>query len=190
MISFTQEVDRPVGPVQRSTHPAQSSPIQSVDRSTFIDAMARAVNGVSIVTTDGRAGRFGITVSSVTSVSADPPLVLVCINSRSPAAEAIEVNGRFCVNLRSTVDRELAGSFAGYPANGKPFDFGLGEWSQDIPGAPRLKGAVASFECVLVQAIEAGSHTVFFGRSVGVGTSEGASLLYTTRAYGSARIWR
>ena len=60
----------------------------TADRDAFVEAMSRAVSGVSIVTTDGQAGRFGQTVSAMSSVSADPPLLLVCINRKSPTCTA------------------------------------------------------------------------------------------------------
>ena len=54
-------------------------------REVFVNAMSAAVTGVNLITTDGRAGRFGVTVSAMCSVSADPPILLACVNRRSPA---------------------------------------------------------------------------------------------------------
>jgi len=71
----------------------------------FVEAMAAAVSPVSIVTTNGPAGRFGLTVSAVTSVSADPPLVLACINKKSPLLSAIRTNKLFCINMLSVKAR-------------------------------------------------------------------------------------
>src|SRR5690242_13985198 len=71
----------------------------------FTAAMGLAATGVSVVTTDGLQGRFGLTVSAVSSVSADPPLVLVCINRKSPAVAAVDGNGVFAVNLLSARHR-------------------------------------------------------------------------------------
>ncbi len=159
---------------------------ESVTAADFTNAMASAVTGVSIVTTDGIAGRFGITVSSVSSVSADPPLVLVCINRRSPACAAIHTNGVFCVNLLSTQQQELANTFAGRPSRGEPFDFAGAEWCEGLSGAPRFGGAVATFDCLVEQTHEAGSHNLFIGRVVAVGGSVADPLLYTGRAYGHA----
>ena len=156
----------------------------SVGAIDFIDAMASAVTGVSIVTTDGPAGRFGITVSSVSSVSADPPLVLACINRRSPACGAVRENGVFCVNLLSTAQQELANTFAGQPSRGEAFDFGGARWSPGLDGAPRFGGAVSTFDCVVEQAHETGSHTLFIGRVVSVSGSAADPLLYTRRRYG------
>lgn len=160
--------------------------IESVAASEFIDAMASAVTGVSVVTTDGIAGRFGITVSSVTSVSADPPLVLVCINRRSPACAALHSNGVFGVNLLATDQEDLANRFAGRPSRGEPFDFGRVEWSAGSSGIPRLLGAVSTFDCVVEQTHQAGSHDLFIGRVVAVGVNSAAPLLYTGRAFGRA----
>ena len=161
-------------------------PPESVAAADYTDAMAAAVTGVSIVSTDGVAGRFGITVSSVSSVSADPPLVLVCINRRSPACAAVHANGVFCVNLLSTQQHELANTFAGRPSRGEPFDFAGAVWSEGLSGAPHFGGAVSTFDCVVEQTHEAGSHNLFIGRVVAVSQSAADPLLYTRRAYGHA----
>jgi len=158
----------------------------TVDRNDFISAMAPVASGVGIVTTDGHAGRFGITVSSVSSVSADPPLVLVCVNRKSPAHRAIQENSVFCANLLSTAHRELADTFAGRPTQGPAFEFASDVWSAGVTGAPRLSRAVATFDCVLEQAHDAGSHTVFIGRVVAVASADERPLLYANRAYRSA----
>jgi flavin reductase (DIM6/NTAB) family NADH-FMN oxidoreductase RutF len=167
----------------------QDTTVMSVPKEAFVSAMSHAVNGVAVLTTNGPAGRFGITVSSVASVSADPPLVLASVNRSSPAHAAILANGVFCVNLLSTGQRELADAFAGRASRGRPYDFEEGLWEDAPAGAPRLRGAVATFECVLEQAHEAGSHTVFFGRVTGVTAESGDPLLYTARAYGRPLRW-
>lgn len=86
----------------------------------FVAAMGLAATGVSVVTTDGPAGRFGLTVSAVSSVSAEPPLVLVCINRKSPAMAAVEANGVFAVNLLSAAHRAYAETFSGARARAAP----------------------------------------------------------------------
>ena len=75
--------------------------------------MSGTVTGVSVVTTDGTSGRLGLTVSSMTSVSADPPTLLVCINRRSPLVEAIRANGVFAVNVVGAHQAAVADTFAG-----------------------------------------------------------------------------
>src|SRR4051812_12981666 len=84
----------------------------------FVSAMAGAATGVNIVTTDGQAGRVGLTVSAMASVSAEPPMLLVSINRRSPLLAAILENGVFGVSVLGVHHAELADSFAGRPREG------------------------------------------------------------------------
>src|SRR5215218_4831978 len=79
-------------------------------RAQFIEAMSQIVSGVSIVTTDGPAGRFGLTVSSFCSLDADPPMVLVCVNQRSPLLQAIIENRVLAVNILAESHAALADS--------------------------------------------------------------------------------
>jgi flavin reductase len=158
--------------------------IEGVTPSAFTRAMKFAATGVNIVTTDGPAGRFGMTVSAFSSLSAEPPQVLACINRRSPVGEAIVENGSLCVNLLSAGQRQLADIFAGIGQEGRPYDFGAAQWESQVSGAPVLEGAVAAFDCVLGSSIAAGTHRIFIGRVVAVTAQGGQTLLYTNRAYG------
>jgi flavin reductase len=151
--------------------------------STFLEAMREAVTGVTVVTTDGAHGRWGQTVSAMCSVSADPPLLLACVNRRSPLAVAIEANGVFCVNVLTAAQAAVADTFAGRPAAGTPFDFGCAAWERAQTGAPLLAGALVRFDCELSSCVDAGTHTIFIGSVVAADTSPGAPLIYTRRAY-------
>jgi flavin reductase len=155
----------------------------SVARERFLGAMGRVFSSVSIVTTDGPAGRFAITVSSAGSASADPPLVLACIQRRSPVNAAIAANGVFSVNVLAVGHEHLSDNFAGRPRQGAPFDFEAAEWAVSKTGAPLLKGAVAAFDCVVHSTHEAGSHTVFFGRVLDIVEAEDSTLIYGQRSY-------
>ena len=86
----------------------------------FISAMAAAATGVSVITTEGSAGRFGLTVSAVSSVSAEPPMLLACVNRKSPAAAAIVENGRFAVNVLGFHNQDVAEVFSGRPKHASP----------------------------------------------------------------------
>ena len=111
----------------------------------FVHAMAHAAFGVSIVTTDGPAGHFGLTVSAVSSVSAEPPLMLACIHRKNPIAEALTKNGVFAVNLLSEEQWALARIFAGRPPHGAlPYDFSAGQWQEAQGRAPRLLNCAAN----------------------------------------------
>jgi len=153
-------------------------------RTAFIDAMSRVVTGVTIVTTSGSAGRFGQTVSAICSVSADPPMVLCCINGRSPICDAIRQNGRFAVNVLAADQAEISDVFAGRSPDHGRFDFGVGVWLDDDNGLPLLLDGVASFACEMEEGYPAGSHTIFVGRVLDVVAVDRTPLLYMTRTYG------
>ena len=87
-------------------HPAETT-------ANFIAAMGAAATGVSVVTTEGLAGRFGLTVSAISSVSAEPPMLLACVNRKSPAVAAMDRNGRFAVNVLGFNNKDVAEVFAG-----------------------------------------------------------------------------
>lgn len=158
--------------------------IEVYDQQRFIDAMANAVNGVQVVTTDGRAGQYGLTINTLTSVSAEPPMVLVCINRKSPVREAILNNGVFCANVLSIKQSRIAGNFSGHPKRGKPYDFSRDKWVDGLTGSPILSKALASFDCFVERSVDAGSHTIFISSVVSTVIRDGAPLLYTRRSYG------
>ena len=155
-----------------------------VSASEFVEAMRSAVTGVNIVATDGAAGRYGVTVSAFSSVSAEPPMVLVCINRSSPVSAALTRNRAFAVNVLATSQQSLADSFAGRPGAGAPYDFGAACWSAGTTGAPFLSGAVAGLDCALVTTVDAGTHRIFIGRVVNVAKAANDPLLYSNRTYG------
>ena len=140
----------------------QTFELETADR--FIAAMGMAATSVTVVTTDGAAGRFGLTVSAFSSVSAEPPMVLACVNRKSPAVAAIEANGLFAVNVLAAEDRGVAETFAGRPKAGKPFDFEAHDWHDGRHGQPLLADATAVFECAFENAFDAGTHRIFLGR--------------------------
>ncbi len=149
----------------------------------FTAAMAQAATGVSIVTTDGKGGRFGMTVSAIASVSAEPPLVLACLNRRSPMVEAVGENRIFCVNLLCTAHRTLSDKFSGRPHSGDPYGFDDELWGREVTGAPVLHGALAQFDCTLESAHDAGSHRIIIGRVHHAASTENAPLVYNAREY-------
>ena len=157
--------------------------LPAAERSAFVAAMSGAVTGVNVITTKGEGGLVGRTVSAIASVSADPPMVLACVNRSSPVAAAIALNRVFCINLLSSHQRLVSDVFAGFSAEGEPFDFSCADWDEGATGAPILADAVATFDCVLSSVQEAGSHLVFFGHVVGVTQSDLTPLSYNRRTY-------
>jgi flavin reductase len=158
-------------------------------RTGFLQAMAEAATCVTLVTTDGPAGRFGVTVSAFASVSADPPMLLACINRKSPAAAAIAANGGFCVNVLSAAQGYLADVFAGRSERFRPYDFGCADW-QRAEGGWRLSDALATFACALDREVAAGSHQILIGRVLETHRAAqplASSLVYSRRAYSIAQ---
>lgn len=171
---------------QANQHPrvaAAFETLPSVERDKFIRAMGRIFSLVTIVTTDGPAGRFAVTVSSASSASADPPLVLACIQRRSPVNAAIHSNGVFCVNVLAIGQEHISDNFAGRSRDDATFDFASIAWKTIRTGAPVLEGAVAAFDCLLHSTHGAGSHTVFFGRVLDIVEGEDWPLIYGRRGY-------
>ena len=145
--------------------------------------MGLAATGVSVVTTDGPHGRFGLTVSAVSSVSAEPPLVLICINRKSPALVALDGNGSFAVNLLGAHNRAYAETFSGRPRDGKPFDFANHDWREGETGLPLVTGATAAFECETHDSLDAGTHRIYIGRVVAAHKGDAEPLVYCNRAF-------
>ena len=159
------------------------------ERISFLQAMAEAATSVTLVTTEGPAGRFGVTVSAFASVSADPPMLLACINRKSPAAAAIAANGGFCVNVLSAAQSFLADVFAGRSERYPPYDFTCADWLR-AEGGWQLNDAIASFDCALDRDVAAGSHQILIGRVLATHRSaqpEIGSLVYSRRAYSIAQ---
>ena len=153
-------------------------------RAIFIDGMSRVATSVSIVTTDGHAGKFGLTVSAMSSVTADPPTLLICVNRRNPMDAAIRGNGVFGVNALRADQRWVAETFSGRPRRGSAYDFQAGSWHIENTGSPLLSGAVAWFDCVLIAAHHVGTHTIAIGRVAGAGADTGTPLIYGRRSFG------
>ncbi len=153
-------------------------------RSDFRSAMSQAVTGVNIVTTDGPNGRYGLTVSAVSSVSAEPPMLLVCVNQKSVACSAIKANGSFAINVLATGQRSAAETFSGSDAHGDAYTFNDEEWTSAVTKSPVLNGAVATFDCEIEAVIPAATHIIFIGRVQATQTHPGTPLLYTGRSYG------
>ena len=155
-------------------------------RARFLDAMRRVASTVTIVATDGRAGRAGITVSAMTSVSADTPrpTLLACIHHESPAARRIRANAVFCVNVLRDDQAHLSEIFAGRRKQTVPDRFACAAWLPTPSGALRLQDALLAFDCSVASCRRIGAHDVFFGAVGDIFIAgAGAPLLYGNRAY-------
>jgi flavin reductase len=165
-------------------HPDHAMP-EPATRQSFRNAMARLGAAVTIVTTDGPAGRAGLTASAVCSVTDDPPTLLVCVNRTASALPALRANGVLCVNLLCASQQALSNRFAGMDGGATMAErFAIGDWQAGDLGTPLLGGAVANLECRVADIVEKGTHSVLFAevQSVGFGP-EGPALLWWGRHY-------
>jgi flavin reductase (DIM6/NTAB) family NADH-FMN oxidoreductase RutF/DNA-binding transcriptional LysR family regulator len=154
----------------------------------FIEGMSFAACTVSVVTTDGPAGRLGVTVSAMSSVSADGarPTLLVCVHHQSPAAAGIAKNGVFCVNVLRDDQSMVSDAFAGRLKLAGGDKFSSGVWRTGVTGAPRVVDGLVAFDCRLQSQQRIGTHHVFIGEVEEIVVSEGGSpLIYANRAYGT-----
>lgn len=155
-------------------------------RAEFIDAMSSIVSSVSIVTTDGEAGRAGATISAMTSVSADgdTPTVLICLHHQATAAAAVIANKGFCVNVLNHDQTAIADIFASRTDAPGGDKFNAGAFVETSTGSLCLTDALASFDCRVVSQERIGTHHVIIGAVQAVTTAgEGGPLLYGNRKY-------
>ncbi|MCP4382444.1 MAG: flavin reductase [Hyphomicrobiales bacterium] len=155
-------------------------------RTAFVEAMSLTAATVNIVTTDGTAGRAGVTVSAMTSVSADgtAPCLLVCIHHRSAACSAILRNGVFCLNVLRDDQAHISDTFAGRGLAQDADKFACATWRRQPTGSPRVVDPLAAFDCRLTHSERVGTHHVLFGAVEDIFMAgRSLPLIYTGRGY-------
>lgn len=136
-----------------------------IDAADFRRGMRQLAAAVSVIATEHGGQRAGMTATSVSSLTADPPQLGVAINRNNASYAAVVGSRRFAVNVLSHEQAEIAASFAGMLGLQGEARFGAGNaaWGQLLTGAPVLGGAAASFDCELVQEVELSSHVLMVG---------------------------
>lgn len=140
--------------------------------------MSRFATGVTVVTFDGDAGPRGATMNSFTSVSTEPPLVLISVAQQARCHD--QLAGRpFCVNILGSEQEPLARLFAGAQGTTAP------RWA---PGTrvPRLDNPLAWAECEPWRSYDGGDHTLVLGRVTALGHRDGDALTYAWSRFGTA----
>lgn len=155
-------------------------------KAQFLDGMSRSAASVSVVTTDGPAGRGGVTVSAMTSISADgeTPTMLTCLNASSSALPLVLENGCFCINVLRIDQTNISDVFSSRaPAPGGD-KFNAVTVAPLATGAPSLSEALVSFDCKLISAERHGTHHICIGAVEAVRVApDGDPLLYGMRRY-------
>ncbi|MCB1337628.1 MAG: flavin reductase [Maritimibacter sp.] len=165
----------------------QSKALPSVAAAEYVQAVSQHVSSVCVITTEWDGERFGLTATAVSSVTAEPPRILVCVNKNGITHEKILAAGRFCVNVLTEEQDMVAMVFAGM--GGQEVDrFATGRWTRLATGAPALEGAAAAFDCVLGEVVDQSSHSVLFGDVVATRCTTGQdTLLYGARRFRQLR---
>ena len=138
--------------------------------------MASYPTGVTVVAARDDMGEpFGLTVNSFTSVSLDPPLILVCIGDSSTSHDRFVASRHFSVNLLSGAQGAVAGRFAVEPSVGRFDDFA---WKVSDSGSPILEGVVGWLDCEVHEILRGGDHSIVIGRVMAADANERPALVY------------
>jgi flavin reductase len=140
-------------------------------------AMRQVVSSVAVVTSQWGDVRNGLTATAVTSVTLDPPTLLVCINRNASAERLVADSGILSVNFLHGKHDDLARAFS-TPKLSSDKRFSLGIWTTLVTGAPVLADAAAGFDCRVEQRIEAGTHYIYLCRVLAVTSRDDQALLY------------
>ncbi|MGW1786585.1 flavin reductase family protein [Streptomyces sp. NPDC002143] len=146
----------------------------------FRNVIGHFVSGVTVVTTSHDGRSYGTTASAMTSLSLDPPMLVLCMNKASETGRAVGRSGLFAVNILSEDQSDLAVRFATKEAD-KFADAPTtdGPWRQ-----PLLNGALAVLECRVVEAVAGGTHTVFVSEVLNATARHGSPLAYFRGRFG------
>lgn len=146
----------------------------------FRQALSRFPSGITVVTTTDGTVQHGLTVSAFSSVSVEPPLILVCIAAKSPAHAMILSAQRFAVSILGRDQKQVGAQFAGMVAGVSDRFAGI-ETETASTTCPIISGSQAWLDCQLHQHVAAGDHGIFIGRVVSSGAATGEPLLYFDR---------
>ena len=165
---------------QASSASASAEAGPAFDAMEFRRALGSFLTGVTIVTTIDETGDpRGFTANSFTSVSLEPPLVLVCIAKKALGHQAFSTSRGFAINILSEAQKAASGIFA----SKAPDKFASVAWQPGQTGNPLIEGSVAVFDCGMEQLVDAGDHSILIGR-VHAFTYNGAQPLgYCRGAY-------
>ncbi|HMG35689.1 MAG TPA: flavin reductase family protein [Blastocatellia bacterium] len=151
----------------------------AVDKDEFRNAMSRFASGVTVVTAVNEGRPWGMTVSAFSSVSLEPPLVLVCIDKKASGHSCLAEGCNFAVNVLSEEQEHLSRRFATRDAD----RFSEVAYTVRDSGVPLIDEAIAKIECRVVQAYPGGDHTIVVGEVVSTEVAEGKPLAYFRGGY-------
>lgn len=153
-----------------------------MDAQRFREVLGSYPTGVTVVTArDAQGQPFGLTVNSFTSVSLDPPLVLVCIDRLASSHPGLIRSGTFVVNILARDQTGLAARFATEPSSDRFLEL---NWEEGPLGDPVLPGGVGWLACTLRQIHEAGDHSILVGEVEALEATDREALVFHRGSYG------
>jgi 4-nitrophenol 2-monooxygenase / 4-nitrocatechol 4-monooxygenase, reductase component len=153
---------------------------KTVPHEVFRDVIGRFASGVTVITTTAGDGDHGTTASAVSSLSMDPPMLLICLNRTSDTRTAILESGLFGVNILAEDQGSIASAFA---RKGKDKFAGIGV-VRGGTGIPLVRNALAHLECEVDETVTGGTHTVFLARIREASGTDAAPLTYFRGRFG------
>ncbi|PVA10674.1 hypothetical protein DC366_07265 [Pelagivirga sediminicola] len=145
------------------------------DQRALRDAFGRFATGVTVVTTREASGApRGFTANSFSSVSLNPPLVLICIGNNAHSAPAFRAAPHFAINILTAAQQQTARLFASHSDE----KFALTDWTSGAHDVPLLPGALATLVCAQHKLVEAGDHVILIGEVLQTDISDGPALGY------------
>jgi flavin reductase (DIM6/NTAB) family NADH-FMN oxidoreductase RutF len=143
----------------------------TIEKDFFRQVMGQFTTGVTVVTTRSHEGLAGLTVNSFTSVSLDPPLVLICVDLYSTALPFFRASGNFAVNVLTSEQEALSRCFA--TTSEERYDhFCYASYHIGSTGSPILDGALAFIDSRIVAEYPGGDHVIFVAHVVAMGTDD------------------
>ena len=146
--------------------------VEAFSGADFRRALGAFATGVTVITTHGPGEQYGMTANAFSSVSLDPPLVLVCVMSGTAGAESIARNGVFAVNILGAEQEALSRYFASKDRPRGEQAFHEVPHSASVTGSPILHGSACHLDCRLTASHEAGDHVIFVGEVLALGVEE------------------
>lgn len=170
--------------------------MESIDAALFKQALGQFASGVTVMTTSNGKEDWGMTASAFSSLSLDPPLVLVCVKKGNTMWNRLQESSGYGVSVLAEDQQEWSNRFAGgmvdsegnwvsWPEDRSRFE-GIEFSRGDASGAPLLPGALAQLDCMHEAQLDGGDHTIFVGRVVhanAIGKGDGKPLVYHSGGY-------
>lgn len=163
-----------------ATTPPRTATLVPVDSHAFRSIAGRFASGVTVITTTVEGELFGTTVSAVSSLSLEPPMMLACLNRSSNTHDAVKTAGRFAINILAEGQESLAFRFAKSGTD----KFEGAHYSLTPEGVPVLDDAVASILCRTTEITVGGTHSVFLAEVEGTAVSDVEPLTYYRGVFG------